>query len=405
MILRTIRRAWEEYPRQYWLMFFGMLISTAGGSMIWPFLLRYLKVELGIPDAWAGLLYTSSSAAGLLSSFVASPIIDRAGRKGVMVISLVINALGLFLMGQLHSPLLFALMMTSNGAFNPLYRVAADAMVADMIPPEKRADAYSLTRMSNNIGVALGPTLGGLVAAYSYTLAFSLAAAGLVTYGLLIAFFARETIPQRTPEQAAQRESLGGYGAIFRDHHFIFFVAAFTFNSICASLIWIRMSDYAIEVYKVPMSLYGLIPTTNGLMVIFLQLLVTQVTKRFAPLKVMPLGAALYALSVTSVALASGFWGFWTIIVVMTIGELILVPTSSTYAANLAPADKRGRYMGLYGLTWGVASGIGPLFAGMVGSAWGAEAPWFFGGTMGLVSVLGFLALAAGWVRRKPIAL
>lgn len=62
--------------------------------------------------------------------------------------------------------------------------------------------------------------------------------------------------------------------------------------------------------------------------------------------------------------------------VIMTTGELLLVRTSSTYVANLAPADKRGRYMSIYGLTWGVSSGVGPLVGGMLSDNIGPKAPW-----------------------------
>ena len=51
-------------------------------------------------------------------------------------------------------------------------------------------------------------------------------------------------------------------------------------------------------------------------------------------------------------------------LVLMTLGELILVPTATTYAANQAPADMRGRYMSLYSLTRPAASGTGPLLEG-----------------------------------------
>ena len=80
------------------------------------------------------------------------------------------------------------------GAANPLYQVGSDAMLADMIPSEKRTNAYAIIRMVNNAGIALGPATGGSIASRSYAYAFAGAASGMITYSLLLAFRARETL-------------------------------------------------------------------------------------------------------------------------------------------------------------------------------------------------------------------
>jgi predicted MFS family arabinose efflux permease len=80
--------------------------------------------------------------------------------------------------------------------------------------------------------------------------------------------------------------------------------------------------------------------------------------------------------------------------VIMTIGELILVPTSTTHTANLAPPDMRGRYMSVYSLTWSVASGIGPVFGGLLTDNFGPAYPWYGGAVIGTISVLSFLVLS-----------
>ena len=383
-------------------MFCGMLISTSGASMIWPFLMIYVSERLKLPLATVASLMTLSSAMGLISSFVFGPVIDRVGRKWVMALSLLMNAGGYLFMSQANTLPIFALLMAVNGTFNPLYRVGSDAMMADLIPPEKRVDAYSLMRMSNNIGVALGPAVGGIIAVASYHLAFYFAAAGLGIYGVLIMLFAAETLPGRV--QGASRsvltlrgqegERFGGYGEIFRDRPYVRFIAVFTLVQLCAALIWVLMGVYAKHNYGVPENQYGLIPMTNALLVVFFQIAITRIAKRYAPLRVLALGSLFYAIATGIVALATGFWGFWLVIVVMTVGELILVPTSSTYAANLAPADKRGRYMSLYGLTWGVASGIGPVVGGTLNDTLGPRSPWIIGSLIGLSSTIAFLLLS-----------
>ena len=367
-MLNRLRLARQEFPRQFWLLFWGVLISTFGASMIWPFLMIYVSRTLSLPLMTVASLLTLNSAVGLVFSFIAGPVTDRFGRKWVMVVSLIMGGIGNIFMSQAHTLPQFAILMALSGAFNPLLRVGADAMMADLIPPEKRPDAYSLLRMSNNVGVALGPAIGGFIASTSYTGAFLFAAGGQMIYGLLIAFLAIETLPARVAnligQVKARPERFAGYGRIFKDRRFMYFVFGFSLNQICASIMWVMLSVYTKTNYGMSERVYGMIPTTNALMVIFLQIYITQFTKRRAPMLMLASGAFFYALGLASVALGQGFWGFWLSMVIMSIGELIIVPTATTYAANAAPTDMRGRYMSLYGLAQGVASGIGPVLAG-----------------------------------------
>jgi MFS family permease len=402
---------WGKYPTQFWLMFFGMLISTVGSSMVWPFLMIYVTGQLKLPLTQATTLMALNSGMALASAFIAGPIIDRFGRKWVMVISLLGYGVVYLFYTQANTYAMFALLMALSGLVNPLYRVGGDAMMADLIPPADRPDAYALLRMANNLGISVGPAVGGFLAATSYNYAFLGAAVGMSSYAVLLAIFARETLPAKRKDGAqpvyeeavgpkVPREPLGGYLTVFSDRPFVFFIVAFTLNQVCAALIWVLLGVYAKTNYGVTENLYGFIPITNALMVVFLQALVTRQTKKFAPLPVLALGSLFYATAVTSVALGRGFGGFWLSMVIMTLGELMLMPTATTYTAALAPADMRGRYMSVFGLTWGVASGIGPVLGGLLSDNLGPTAPWWGGGVAGLMAVSAFVALAS-WAKSQ----
>jgi MFS family permease len=380
-------------------MFFGMLLSTIGTSMIWPFLMIYVRDRVSMPLTQAASLITIQSASGILAALIAGPIIDRLGRKWVMVASLAGNGLIYYFMSSAHSYIQFAILLGLSGMCMPLYRVGADAMLADMIAPEKRPDAYAMIRLSNNAGIAIGPMLGGLLASISYTITFICAGSGMIIYSMLLAFFAVETLPQRLESAIATSKRLGGYLQVLRDRQFSSFIGAFILAQMCTVMIWILMPVYANSNYNVPESLYGLIPTTNALMVVFLQVFVTDITKRYKPLSVMMVGTFFYTLGVGSVALGHAFIGFWISIVIMTIGELILMPTASAYTAMLAPVDMRGRYMSIAGLTWSVAAGIGPILGGYLSDNIHPLATWVGGFMIGLLGILWFYILS----RRQPL--
>ncbi len=391
-----IRKTLTEYPAQFWLMVSGLFISSAGASMIWPFLMIYVSEKLNLSLSTVSTLITINAVTGLFSSFIAGSVADRVGRKSVMITSLAVNGIGYLLMSQAHTYLAFALIMVLMGASNPLYQIGADAMLADMIPTHKRTNAYAIIRMANNAGIAFGPAVGGFLASRSYTYAFLGAAIGMITYSLLLIFRARETLKKAyQPDVKPEKEVLGGYGRVFRDHRFVAFALLVGAGLITPSMLWTLLAVYTKQNFHLAESLYGWLPTTNALMCVFVQFSVTRVTRRFSPLPVAAIGMLIYGLGVGSVAIMGSFWGFWTSMVVMTFGELTLIPTVSKYIADLAPADMRGRYMSFYWFAWGIARSAAPLIGGFLNDNISPRSIWIGGLVIGLASTTGLFILYA----------
>lgn len=394
-MLTRLRRQTATYPGQFWLMFWGMLMSTIGASMIWPFLMIYVSARLDRPLAEVASLMTLNSLAGLAAALLVGPISDRLGRKWVMVVSLTGNGLVYLSLERAVTWVHFAALMALWGFFSPIYRVGGDAMVADLVTEEHRADAYALMRMSTNVGVAIGPAVGGFLASTSYHIAFLFAASGLIGYSLLLTFFARETLPRQAAVQAASESPWRSYGRVLRDTRFLRFDGLFVVVQMCAVFIWIFMGVYAKTQYGLPESRFGLIAATNASLVVLFQFAVTLRTKQHPSLRVMAVGALLYALGVGSVAFARDFWGFWASMVIYTVGELLVMPTASAYVAKLAPETMRGRYMGIFGLSWNVASGIAAPLGGWLSDAFGPVNAWYGGSIIGLLAATGFWRLQA----------
>jgi len=370
----------------------GVFISTAGASMIGPFLLIYASQKLGLPLSTVASLITINAGTSLLSSFIAGSLADKVGRKAIMTVSLFTNGLIYLFMMRAETFAAFATLMFLTGLSNPLYQVGADAMLADLIPQQQRTDAYAINRMINNAGFAIGPSVGGFLAAQSYGLSFYFAAAGMLFYSALLFFFAHETL-QKTENRPSQAAQTGGYAQIFRDRGYLAFVGITGFGLIAPGMLWVLLAVYTKTNFGLPENQFGWLPTTNALMCVFVQYFVTRVTRRYQPLPVVAVGMLIYAIGVGSVALMSGFWGFWLSMVILTFGELTLVPTASTYVANISPADLRGRYMSIYWLAWGVSRGAAPLIGGLLNDQIAPKAIWLGGLTIGLLSTLGLILL------------
>jgi MFS family permease len=414
-LINRLKTLYNEYPRQYWLMITGIILATAGGSMIWPFLLIYASGKLDLPLSTVATLISINAGTGLLSSLIAGTLADKVGRKVVMNFSLTMTGITYLLLMQAETYPQFVGLMIMIGLSNPLYQVGADAMLADMVPSEKRTDAYAINRIANNAAFALGPAIGGFLATRSYNLAFYGAGIGFLSYSVLLFFLARETLnKQNVPKVSLEnvvvplkpfdrlktapsgrfpQAQAEGYGRVLQDKNYMAFVAMISLGLIAPTMLWILMPVYAKTNYGMPEALYGWIPTTNALMCVFVQYSVTRITRQHRTLPVLGVGMLIYALGAGSVALMSSFWGFWLSMVILTFGELTLVPTASKYVADLAPADLRGRYMSIHWLGWGLARTLAPIIGGFLNDNIAPRAIWIGGLLIGLSSTLGIFLL------------
>jgi MFS family permease len=158
--------------------------------------------------------------------------------------------------------------------------------------------------------------------------------------------------------------------------------------------LWILLGVYAKTNFGLPEYLYGWIPTTNAVLCVLAQYPVTSVTRRYAPLPVITVGMAIYAVGAGSVALMTAFPGFVLSMVILTFGELIVVPVASKYVADLAPPDLRGRYMSTYWLGWAASRAAAPLIGGFVNDQLAPIAIWYVALAIGLASTVGLAAFA-----------
>ncbi len=388
-----IRSIIAEYPFQFWILFCQRFIGSAGGSLVWPFFTLYLRQRLGIPLTMVGFLFAINAGVGLFSQVIWGPVVDRYGRKVAMVVGLsneVVVMMGFALLGSLNA---YAVLIALSGLIEPASRIGSDAMIADLIEKDKRAGAYALLRMVANAGAAIGPAVGGFLAATSYLLTFSSAAVGATVALLLVVFLVKETKPELSEDDESEVVG-GGYLHILRDFRFIGFCLA-------SILLWMAYEPfmqilpvYMKEGFGIPESTYGLIMTVNALMVVFFQFAVTRITERYSDAYVMAAGSFWTGLAALGAVLSNNMWLFLVSMVILTIGELIWAPTAITYVARIAPIDMRGRYMGVYGMVSGLSYGIGPIASGFAYDNIAPVAVWYV--TLGLATAgtVAFMALA-----------
>jgi MFS family permease len=392
---RDIRNLYREYRRSFWILVGATFIDRLGGSLLFPFFALYITQKFNVGMTEVGILFGLFSLSSLVGSFLGGALTDRVGRRRMLIFGLLASSFSTLLMGFIDSLRVFYVLALTSGIFTDMAGPAHQAMVADLVPEEKRAEGYGILRVAFNLAVVIGPAIGGLLAARSYQLLFVTDAIVSTIVAGIVYFFMRETKPQTkagaVPESVAA--TFKGYGRVLRDGAFMLFVGA----CILMGLVYMNMNTtlgvFLRDVYDVEEAGYGILLSINALMVVLLQFPISRRLTTRPPLLMMAAGTALYAVGFAMYGLVSGQAMFILAMVIITFGEMIVSPVAQSLTARFAPDDMRGRYMAIFGISWSIPFMIGPLLAGLILDNLNPNLLWYAAGFVGLLSVLGFLYL------------
>ena len=397
-MLKQIEKAknvYAEYPRTFWTLVTITFVDRVGGAMLFPFFALYLTRKFGVGMTEVGVLFAVFSLSGFISSTIGGALTDRLGRKGIVIFSLIASSVSAVAMGLVTSFEAFFVLAMTVGILSDVAGPAHNAMVADILPEEKRAQGYGIIRVAFNLSVTIGPIIGGLLATRSYLALFIADAVISLITAALVWRFMPETKP--APKAGAVQESMagtfGGYFRVLRDLPFLMFMG----TCILMTLVYLNMNTtlgvYLRDVYGIPESGYGYILSLNAAMVVLFQFGITRRIEKRPPMLMMALGAALYAIGFAMYGFVSTYILFLLAMVIITAGEMIVAPVGQALVAKFAPEEMRGRYMAVFGYSWGISFMIGPYLAGIVLDNFDPRFLWYAAGIIGTLSVIGFLGL------------
>ncbi|MGE5176357.1 MAG: MDR family MFS transporter [Hyphomicrobiales bacterium] len=379
------RRALFQRDRRLLYLFVGRLISSTGFAIVIPFLALYLHGVRHIPMSAVGTIFFVAALAGALGQVVGGDWSDRHGRKPVLLTSQFLRAVAFTALGVAvlaHAPFLVFMLVTSVSSIaGRMYEPPSAAMIADITSAERRIEAYGILRVGGNLGWALGPALGGFLAAQSYASLFFAGAGVLVLAGLLLWWKIEETAPRRArsapaeeparvgvpqigPTLGGRRLPFAGLGEIVRDRLFLRYCIITLLLFLVMAQLMSTLSVFAVEWVGLTKVQLGFLYMLNGLMVVFLQFPVTRILGSRRMTTALALGSILYTLGYGMMGWASGFTSLLVAMFVVTSGELVALPASMNLVANFSSEELRGRYMGAYGLFNAFGWSIGPLVGG-----------------------------------------
>jgi len=401
-MLKKMRSIYHEYPRTFWLIMLGMFIDQLGGALIFPFFGLYITSKYSVGMTEVGILFSILAVSGLVGNLIGGALTDKFGRKVMILFGLVVSAVSTLMLAFAPSLEFIYLAGLIVGLFGNMAGPAHQAMVADVLPEDKRIDGFGILRVIANLAVAIGPAIGGFLAARSYTMLFIIDVILSIITAVIIFAFVPETKPEAAPRedgQPHQEQSLGqtlaGYLKVTSDRVYMVYILASIFMVLAYMQMNITLPVFLRDVHGLPDSRYGLLLSMNASMVVLFQFWITRRIKKFAPMKIMAWGMVIYAVGFSMFGFVSAFWLFIVAMVIITIAEMLVSPTGQAVVAKLSPEDMRGRYMAVFGFSWTIPNAIGPLLAGLVMDNYNPNWVWYGAGIIMLISSAIFAGLQA----------
>lgn len=397
-------KAYVQLPRSVYVLCLGTLINRAGTFLV-PFLTLYITDQLKLSEAFATTAMGAFGLGAIFAALTGGHLADTVGRRAVMMIALIGGAAVLVAISFTRSQIGMLLLLVLFGFVSDMYRPAASAMIADLVPSEQRAHAYGLMYLAINLGFTIAPLIGGLLTRVSYKLLFWGDAATAFAYAIIILLSVRETLPQKSRsvpsgvknEAGARRKDDAAPGS---DHSFLAAIRHMaqdrTMLLFCLAMLF-TACVYAQALSTFPLYLrakaidaegYGHIIAVNGLMIVLFQIPVTAIVTRFNRARVMVASSLMMAIGYGLIGMGEGRGFFAMTVVVWTIGEMMQVPFTSAIVSDLAPVHLRARYMGLLSMSFAAALLIGAPLGGHVLSAWGGRSLWAGAAGLAVVSAL-----------------
>jgi MFS family permease len=383
----TSHRRAGGVPRLFWVLWTGILINRLG-TLVEPFLGVYLVAVRGFPVAAAGGVLAVYALGSMFSQITGGLLADTLGRRATLTLGMLANGASLIALGYVTAAPAVIAMTFAAGATIDIYRPAAQALVADLIPAAGRARAYGLISWAANLGFSAAMLSGGLLAQAGFRWLFWADALTCAAFAAL----AWRAVPGTQTRPRAQRTEPGGFGDVLRDR----VMAGFALVVLGYMAVYqqaFTTLPIAMHAGGLPPRAYGLVMAVNGIVIVIVQPLAALWLAGRDHSLVIVAGNVLTGTGFAVTALASSALAYAGAVCIWTLGEIAMAAAGGAIIASLAPAHLRGRYLGLYG----AASSLGALLAPLAGTQLlrlGAPVLWLTCGAVAAAAALGQATLA-----------
>ncbi|RKQ35599.1 MFS transporter [Oceanobacillus halophilus] len=368
----------SDRPKQIWLLVAATTINVTGGSLLWPLNSIYIHNELGRTLAFAGFILMFNQAANVIGNLIGGTLFDRYSPYKTMLYGTLLSMLSAIMLSFFHREITaYAVFLVLMGLGSGITWPVMYAMAGSLWPEGGRR-TFNAIYVAQNLGVALGATIGGYVASVSFDYIF-IANASLFAVFFFIVLTSFKKFDNVSDKQ--MHTSVIGQSAEIKDK------SAFTALLILCSgflIIWIAYTQWQATIAPytqeigIPLEQYSTLWAINGFLIVLSQPLVKWITDRITSTKMqIYIGTVIMILSFTIAMFAGEFTMFAIAMMILTMGEVIMWPAFPTLANELAPKGRSGFYQGLVNSIAAVGRMLGPVIGGIIVDVYDMEVLFF----------------------------
>jgi MFS family permease len=392
MITQIVNKYIASYKglsKSAWLLSLVILINRSG-SVVLFFLVLYLTSQLDYSVSEAGRMISVYGLGALAGSYIGGWLSDRIGVIKVMVYSLVLSAIGYVVLCYITNPVIITIFLFIVAVVAEAFRPANSTALALVCSPENRTRGFALNRMAINLGVTIGPAIGGFLAIISYRLLFWFDAITCLAAAVFIMFIFKNTefnYPEKDSGDNTETKNP------WTDYYYLILL----FLLFLTGIVFVQLLNtwplYLKSYYNLIEDQIGLLFAINGLLIVLFELPLIHSVERKSVLKIMAIGTILFAGGFSILPLSTSYLFAAICVIIWTFGEMLVFPLVAGFIANRAMDNNRGQYMGMFSFTFSLAFVIGPTLGSWIYDNYSPTYLWTGTGAIGIIIMIGLLTL------------
>jgi len=358
-----------------------------------PLLTLFVSDKLGLNQQDVGLLLGIAVFIATLLSLYGGYIIDRFEKRRLLILSMASSAVGLVLLTFAENLYLTTITLIVTETASSLFLIGSKAILSDNLPVGQRAKAFSLSYTLTNIGYAVGPMLGVLIAGAFASAPFLIAAAIAFFSIFLMTGIAKD--PARSPVSGQAQSFLKTLITLKNDRTLILFTAGCLLSTVVHGRFTFYLSQYLLVTSNPQhtMEIMAALLACNAISVILLQYQIGRFLKREQLRQWIVAGTGLFILGLIGFSLADSLVSWCVAMFVFTLGEIIIYPAEFLFVDTLAPEELRGSYYGAQNLA-ALGGALSPVICGFM--LMHTPAPTMFYALSTLAALGGLLCYTSG---------
>ncbi len=391
-------RGLKNIPRNVWLVTAATLINRSG-TMVLPFLVIYMTTKIAVSQSAAGMVLAFYGAGALITAPFVGKLSDKLGSLLVMKSSLILTGVVIILYSFVQNYYAILVVTLLWAVISEAFRPANLSLISNEVKPEQRKTAFALNRLAINLGMSIGPVVGGFLSAFNFSPLFYVNGITSILAGIFLMISQirpRKKVRSEKKEEnlifepaITQKQSL----SILKDKTFLLFMLAL----IPVELVFFQFLGglplYIVHDLKYSTATFGILMAVNTVLIILVEVPLNNAMSHWDDRKSLALGALLCAVGYGAMVISQSLVLIVVTIVIWTFGEMIFFPSSASYTAVLSPQQRRGEYMGYFQVTFSFSLMVGPWLGALVLDHFSSTILWSGAFVLGIISTILFLRL------------